>query len=107
MRSGPASELPVHWQAKDRAGALAQARLEFAEALFDIHSVGAADTLERIAISRSMHELWHLREQIFSHVACRHDQSEAAGRLKELDAHFPRRHRYATLPPPDPRGPSS
>jgi hypothetical protein len=79
---------------------LATARLEFAEALFDIHSDAAASLLDRIAIARSLHELWYLREEIFSIVSCRSDQAEAARRLAELDRHFGRRlHGPAPAPP--------
>ena len=44
-------------------------------------------------IARSLYDLWHFREAVFSLVACRHDQTRAAGRLAELDLHFRRRAR--------------
>jgi len=74
-----------------RGEALAAARLEFAEALFDVHTEAAARVLDRIALARSLHELWHLREEVFSFVSCRHSQAEAAIRLARLDRHFDRR----------------
>ena len=70
---------------------LANARLDFADALIDIRSSAAVSALDRIAIARSLHELWHMREEVFSLVACRHDQNTAAQRLAALDNHFPRR----------------
>jgi len=76
---------------RGRMDALATARLEFAEALFDVHTDAAGRVLARIAVARSPHELWHLREEVFSVVSCRHDQAEAARRLAELDRHFPKR----------------
>ena len=80
------------WLGRDRRiENLEAARLEFAEALFDVPTAAAARVLDRIAIARSLHELWHLREEIFSFVACRHDQGEAASRLARLDRHFPKR----------------
>ena len=71
--------------------ALASAKLEFADALSDVQSDPATHLLDRIAIARSLHELWHLREEVFSLVSCRHDQATASGRLAELDRHFLKR----------------
>jgi len=72
---------------------LADARLDFSEALLDVRSKAAIDALDRIAVARSLHELWHFREEVFSLVACRHNQVEASRRLAVLDRHFPRRSR--------------
>ncbi|MGZ5206172.1 MAG: hypothetical protein ACXWCI_14765 [Caldimonas sp.] len=52
-------------------------------------------------MTRSLHELWHFREEVFSLVACRHDQAEAARRLAELDRHFGRRSRPSGAAPLD------
>ena len=76
-----------------RSEALGAARLDFDEALGDVRTPRAIELRSRIAVTRSLRELWHLREEIFSLVACRHDQARAAGRLAELDLHFPRRDR--------------
>jgi hypothetical protein len=78
-----------------RRKAVAAARLDFADALHDIHTVGAADALDRMAVVRSLHELWYLRAEVFGRVAERHDQAEAARRLAVLDRHFPQRTRRA------------
>ena len=78
---------------RSRSEALAAARLDFDEALGDIRSPAALDVRSRIAVARSLHELWHFREQVFSLVSHRHDQARAAGRLAELDLHFRRRDR--------------
>ena len=78
---------------RSRGAALAAARLDFDEALGDIRTSAAINVRSRIAVARSLHELWHLREEVFSLVSCRHDQARAAGRLAELDLHFPRRDR--------------
>jgi hypothetical protein len=83
-------ELASSFGRRARSEALAAARLEFAEALYDVRSAGAAATLDRIAVTRSLPELWHLREEVFSRVACRHDQAEAQRRLAALDQHFRR-----------------
>ena len=79
--------------ARSRSEALAAARLDFDEALGDIRTPAALDVRARIAVARSLHELWHFRQAVFSLVACRHDQARAAGRLAELDLHFRRRDR--------------
>jgi hypothetical protein len=76
---------------------LASARLDFADALADLHRPGAVDARSRIAVARSLYDLWHLREEVFSLVACRHDQAEAARRLARLDKHFGGRTDRATL----------
>jgi hypothetical protein len=78
---------------RSRGEALAAARLDFDEALGDIRTQAALNIRSRIAVARSLHELWHLREEVFSLVSCCHDQARAAGRLAELDLHFPSRDR--------------
>jgi len=78
-----------------RTAALASAKLDFAEALFDVRTPAAARLLDRIAITRSLHELWHLRGEVFGHVSRRYGQTEAGSRLSELDGHFPKRMRRA------------
>jgi hypothetical protein len=78
--------------ARKRAGgdALASARLDFAAALDDVRNRSSIDAQARIAVARSLQELWHFREEVFSLVACRHDQAEAARRLAGLNRHFTR-----------------
>ena len=80
---------------RHRSAALASARLEFSEALFDVRTDAAATLLDRIAVMRSLHELWHLRGEVFRHVSRRHGQTEAEERLTALDGHFPKRMRRA------------
>lgn len=87
---------------RSRSAALAAARFDFTEALVDIRTPVALDAKSRIAVARTLHELWHFREEIFSLVACRHDQTEAARRLAELDRHFARRARRSGSAPPNP-----
>ncbi len=78
-----------------RTAALASAKLDFAEALFDVRTTASALLLDRIAITRSLHELWHVRGEVFGHVSRRHGQTQAESRLGELDGHLPRRMRRA------------
>jgi hypothetical protein len=70
--------------------ALASARLDFAQAIDDVRTRASLDAQARIAVTRSLQELWHFREEVFSLVACRHDQAEAAQRLARLNRHFSR-----------------
>jgi hypothetical protein len=67
---------------------LASARLDFADALDDVRNRASLEIQSRIAVTRSLHELWHFREEVFSLVACRHDQAEATRRLAQLNRHF-------------------
>ena len=76
---------------RGRLDALAAARLDFADALYDVPTVTAGAALDRIAATRSLHELWHLRGETFDLVSLRHDQAEAEQRVAELDRHFARR----------------
>ena len=76
---------------RGRLDALAAARLDFADALFDVHTVAAGAALDRITATRSLHELWHLRGEVFDLVSLRHDQAEAERRLGDLDRHFAKR----------------
>ena len=66
-------------------------RYEFARSLSDIRTEQARDAVNRICGARSLHELWHLRLEVFNHVARQHDQAEATRRLALLNRHFPTR----------------
>ena len=84
-------EMPSAFGARGRVAAIAAARLDFADALWDVRTATAGTTLDRVAIARSLHELWHLRGEVFAHVARLHDQAEAERRLAVLDRHFEKR----------------
>jgi hypothetical protein len=84
-------ERPPSFAERARSETLAAARLDFADALWDIRTESAAELLDRIAITRSLHELWHFRGEVFGQVSCRHDQAEAARRLAAIDRHFHKR----------------
>ncbi len=76
---------------RGRLDALAAARLDFADALFDVHTDAGGAALDRIAATRSLHDLWHVRGEVFDLVSLRHDQAEAERRVADLDRHFTRR----------------
>jgi hypothetical protein len=73
------------------ATSLADVRREFIEAVDDIHGVATDALLDQIHFARSLHELWHLRAEVFSLVSLHHSQAEAAVRLDWLNRHFPTR----------------
>ena len=85
------AELPSSFGRRAREDLVAAARLDFADALDDVHIAEAAIAKGHIAVTRSLHELWHLRGEVFGHVARRHDQIEAERRLAVLDRHFAKR----------------
>ena len=66
-------------------------RFEFTRSLSDIRTEPARDAVNRIRSARSLHELWHMRLEVFNHVARQHDQAEATRRLALLNRHFPTR----------------
>ena len=63
-------------------------RQEFIESIDAIRTPAAEALLDRIHVARSLHDLWHLRAEIFSLVSLHHDQSEADERLARLNRHF-------------------
>lgn len=68
---------------------LAEARLDFADALADLYTPQTEDLHERIRNARSLRELWHLRSELFSLVSLHRGQADAQARLKALNRHFP------------------
>jgi len=66
-------------------------RVEFMRAAADVDGDDAETLRNRIALSRSLRELWHLRADLFRVVALAHNQGEAESRLRELNRHFPTR----------------
>ena len=50
--------------------AVAAARLEFADALDDVHTEAQPQRSTGSRSTRSLHELWYLRAEVFSRVAC-------------------------------------
>ena len=84
-------EMPSALGGRGRAATIAAARFDFAEALWDVRTAAGLATLDRVAVTRSLHELWHLRGEVFAHVALLHDQAEAERRLVVLDRNFEKR----------------
>jgi hypothetical protein len=66
-------------------------RLEFLQAIADIHGEDADAMRLRIGACRSLRELWHARAELFRIVGVAHDQTIAEIRLTRLNRHFPTR----------------
>ena len=75
------------------AAELTDARTTFRTALEDIPPPRADLCCEHIRVARSLHELWHLRAEVFNLVSRHHSQCEADRRLGLVDRHFPSRTR--------------
>ena len=85
----------LDWPPGRRQVVLKKAREAFASTVDDLDSGAVAGLLDRVRVARSLHQLWHLRSEVFSHVARACSQAEAERRLAELDRHFPNRERHA------------
>ncbi len=66
-------------------------RVEFMRAVADVELDEADSLRTRIALARSLRELWHLRAEVFRLVGLAYSQREAEGRLALLNRHFPAR----------------
>lgn len=68
---------------------LAEARLDFADALADLYAPQAERLHERIGKARSLRELWHLRAELFRLISLHRGQQDAQARMDALNRHFP------------------
>jgi hypothetical protein len=66
-------------------------RIDFMQCLSDIDDPDAYDLNDRIALARSLRDLWHLRADVYRLVAVHHSQFEAEQRVALLNCHFPTR----------------
>lgn len=66
-------------------------RADFIDCLADLDHDDARRLAERIALTRSLRELWHLRSDVYRVVALQRSQSEAEQRVARLNHHFPTR----------------
>ena len=73
------------------AAPLEDVRREFARSLRDLAPENTRSTLNGIHSARSLHELWHLRPEVFNLIARHQDQAAADRRLALLNRHFPTR----------------
>lgn len=64
---------------------------EFIDSVADIPGPRCAELQRRIRSAQSLHDLWHLRSDIFALVSHEHDQAQAQERLARLNRHFPTR----------------
>lgn len=70
---------------------LPQVRADFQACTSDIASAEAAVLRERVAGTRSLRELWHLRAEAYRVIALAYSEGEATRRLAGLNKHFPTR----------------
>jgi hypothetical protein len=70
---------------------LPRVRGDFISALADVGSAEGLALADRISLSRSLRELWHLRADVYRVVSLQHSQFEADQRLAGLNRHFPTR----------------
>lgn len=70
---------------------LPRVRGDFMTALADVPSYEARNLADRISLSHTLRELWHLRADLYRVVAIQHNQFEAEQRLAGLNRHFPTR----------------
>lgn len=80
---------PAPAQAGHPINRLPNVRAEFIEALSDAAGDDADTLRNRIALSRSLRELWHLRTDVYRVVGVARSQSVAQERLSRLNRHFP------------------
>jgi hypothetical protein len=71
-----------------RIRTLEQARADFCVALNGLDSRQANDLRQRAGHARSLRELWHLRAELYSVIACHLSQGEADRRLALVNHHF-------------------
>ena len=82
---------PAPQHASPPLNRLAEVRDEFAATVADISGDDAHTLRDRIALARSLRELWHARAEVYRVVAVAHSQSQAEERVALLNRHFPTR----------------
>jgi hypothetical protein len=70
---------------------LAGVKGEFCALLDDVVTRDSYFLMVKVGSARSLRELWHLRCELYSAIACHHSQGEAERRLGSLNRHFPLR----------------
>lgn len=66
-------------------------RVEFMRAVADIDGQEADRLRTRVALARSLRDLWHLRPEVYRIIGLGASEREAERRLMLLNRHFPRR----------------
>ena len=80
---------PAAHQAAPPLNRVPLVRVEFMRAIADIDGDDADVVRNRIALSRSLRELWHLRSDLFRIIGVALSQTQAEARLAALNRHFP------------------
>ncbi len=82
---------PAPLDAAPSLSRLPAVQADFGACLADVPTADAQALGERIRLSRTLRELWHLRTEVYRVVAVHHSQREAESRLLPLNRHFPTR----------------
>jgi hypothetical protein len=90
---------PAPFEAAPPLNRLPSVRTDFLATIADIDSAEADALRHRIAGSRSLRELWHLRSDVYRLIGLTHNQSEAERRVALLARHFPTRSPRSQLAP--------
>lgn len=73
----------------DRVRIIDAARADFQLAMADLCSADANGLRQRVAVARSLRELWHLRTELYGLVARHLSQGQAEQRVAQVNRHFP------------------
>lgn len=79
----------AHPDQPDRVRVIDAARTDFQHAMADLCSADANGLRQRVAVARSLRELWHLRTELYGLVARHLSQRQAEQRLALVNRHFP------------------
>lgn len=82
---------PAPGQAAPPSNRVPAIRVEFMRAVADVDGAEADSLRNRIALARSLRDLWHLRAEVFRVLGLAFNQREAQARLALLNRHFPTR----------------
>jgi hypothetical protein len=94
LSEAAASTTFADWKAAPpQSAALNEARSAFRAALQDLSAPDVGICHDHIRVARSLHELWHLRAEVFNLIARHRSQGEADRRLMLVDRHFSTRAR--------------
>ena len=79
----------THPDQPDHVRVIDAARTDFQHAMADLCSAEANGLRQRVAVARSLRELWHLRTELYGLVARHLSQAQAEQRLALVNRHFP------------------
>ncbi len=111
LRTEPASGWQRFWfwmtapspmEAAPPTTELPAVRADFQSCLDGATDAEARDLGKRIALARTLRELWHIRASLYGYLARTRSQGEAEARLQALNHHFSGRFSRSSFAPLDP-----